>query len=199
MKHQKIAAQIIALKNADLKLRDHLIQSGQLNDGYNKEMEALHNSNATELQEIIDNIGYPTINKVGTEANEAAWLVIQHAIGQPKFMKKCAELLAEAVEDNEANPKQLAYLSDRIAMFENEPQQYGTQFDWDQHGNLSPLPYDNLDQVNQRRSTIGLNTLEEQTALIRERAELENEIPPADFQKRKIEMDQWRRSVGWIS
>lgn len=45
-------------------------------------MEQLHNRNAKILNDIIEAIGYPTIDKVGKEASEAAWLVIQHSIGQ---------------------------------------------------------------------------------------------------------------------
>jgi len=61
-----IAQEIIDLKNADLALRDELLKSGQLNDGYSEAMRELHNSNAKTLNVIIDNIGYPTIDK-GTQ------------------------------------------------------------------------------------------------------------------------------------
>ena len=105
MNYKKIAKKLINLKNADLKLRDKLIQNGQLFEGYNKEMEALHNRNAEILNDIIETIGYPTIDKVGKEASEAAWLVIQHSIGQPDFMKKCAQLLEIAVSQNNADKK----------------------------------------------------------------------------------------------
>jgi hypothetical protein len=93
MDYESIAKKIIELKNADLTLRDKLVQFGQLSEGYNDEMEELHNKNAKVLNDIMDTIGYPTIDKVGKEANEATWLVIQHSIGQPEFMKKCLKLL----------------------------------------------------------------------------------------------------------
>ncbi|SHJ20544.1 DUF6624 domain-containing protein [Aquimarina spongiae] len=198
MRHKEIAENIIRLKNEDLKLRDKLIKSGKLWNGYNEEMAKLHNKNAKELDDIIDDIGFPTIDKVGKEANEAAWLIIQHSIGQPSFMKKCVKLLKKAVDENQANPINLAYLTDRVAVFEDSPQLYGTQFDWDEYGALSPNPYDDEIKVNQRRKSIGLNTLEEQTQIMRNRAKTENEEPPQDFYKRKREMDEWRKSVGWI-
>ena len=198
MKFQTIADKIIALKNADLELRDRLIQSGQLGDGYHEEMKALHDHNAVLLDEIIDVIGYPTNEKVGTEANKAAWLIIQHSIGQPNFMRKCAQQLEQAVLQNEAQAIHLAYLTDRIAVFEGKPQLYGTQFDWDKNGLLNPQYYDDLTKVNQRRKALGLNTLEEQTDLIRKRTQNENQSPPADFAKRKKQYDRWRREVGWI-
>ena len=197
MDFKSIAENIIDLKNADLALRDKLIQSGQLSEGYNEEMKALHNRNAKILSDIIDTIGYPTIDKVGKEANEATWLIIQHSIGQPEFMKKSAELLEKAVSENKANPKSLAYLTDRIAVFEGKPQLYGTQFDWDENGNLSPNIFDDLTKVNERRKSIGLKTLEEQTEIMRRQVIKENQSPPKDFEKRKQEIEQWKKDVGW--
>jgi len=198
MKFEAIAEKIIALKVADLQLRDHLLQTGQLNDGYNEDMAKLHNENAAILNNIIDTIGYPTAGKVGQEANAAAWLVIQHAIGQPAFMKKCARLLEDVAREEEP-PLHLAYLTDRIAVFEGRPQRYGTQFDWDENGKLNPQPFDELTEVNRRRKSVGLNTLEEQTEIIRKRTAAEQQVPPEDFGERKRAFDDWRESVGWVA
>lgn len=197
MDYTIIAQKIIDLKNRDLVVREKLVKSGQLGDGYNEEMKELHNRNAELLNDIIDEIGYPTIKKVGKEANEAAWLVIQHSIVKPAFMKKSAALLEIAVNENNADPKSLAYLIDRIAVLEGKPQLYGTQFDWDETGNLNPNLYDDLIKVNERRKSIGLNTLEEQTEVIRRQAKNENQSPPADFGKRKQEIEEWKKTVGW--
>lgn len=198
MNYQGIAKKIIDLKNADFKLRENLIQSGRLSNGYNEEMKELHNKNAKILSEIIDIIGYPTIEKVGQEVNEATWLIIQHSIEKPEFMRKCAELLESTVRENKEDIKSLAYLTDRIAVFEEKPQLYATQFDWDENGNLSPNTFDDLNKVNERRKSIGLNTLEEQTEIIRARVKSENQSPPKDFEKRKQEIQQWKKNVGWI-
>jgi len=197
MNYKEIAERIIELKNADLEFRDKLVENGQLGEGYNKGMAKIHSKNAEILNEIIDTIGYPTVEKVGKEASEAAWLVIQHSIGQPGFMKKCVELLEVAVSENKANSKGLAYLTDRVAVFEGNPQLYGTQFDWDENVELSPNLFDDLTKVNQRRKSVGLNTLEEQTDIIRSQAKNENQSPPSDFEKRKQEIEKWKKTVGW--
>jgi len=198
MLYPDIAAQLISMKNADNDLRQTLVKSGELFNGYNSEMEALHNQNALHLDQIIETIGYPTPAKVGEEGSAAAWLIIQHAISQPPFMKKCLDLLKQTHPSDKETLQQVAYLSDRIAVFENQPQFYGSQFDWDQEGHLSPQPYDDITLVNERRKLIGLNTLEEQTLLIRQRAEEENESPPKDLSQRNLERDEWKKKVGWI-
>ncbi len=195
---KEIAQQIIALKEADIALRDELIEQGQLWNGYNKKMENLHIKNAKSLDKIIKSIGYPTIDKVGVEASEAAWLVIQHAISLPAFMKRCLNLLNESVDKGSADPIQLAYLSDRIAVYEGRPQRYGTSYDWDESGELNPKPYDDLTKVNQRRKLLGLNSVEEQTVLMRRRVEAEGEQPPSDYKNRNQRYIDWRKEVGWI-
>ena len=197
MNYNEIAEKIIELKNADLEFREKLIESGKFGEGYNKEMAEIHNKNAKTLNEIINKIGYPTLDKVGKEANEATWLIIQHSIGQPNFMKKCVKLLEIAVHQNKANSKNLAYLTDRIAVFENKPQLYGTQFDWDESGELSPNIFDDLKKVNQRRKSIGLNSIKEQTKIIRKQAKNNKQSPPKDFEKRKQEIEEWKKTVGW--
>jgi hypothetical protein len=198
MDFKSIAKKIIKLKNADLALRDKLVQNGKLSESYDVAMKSLHNENAKILDTIINVIGYPTIDKVGEEANEAAWLIIQHAIEQPSFMKKCAELLEIAVKERKADRKSLAFLTDRIAVLEGTPQLHGTQFDWDEYGMLSPNHFDDLSKVNERRKLLGFNTIEEQTELIRERAQEEKQTPPKDVAKRKQEIETWKRNVGWI-
>ncbi|WP_339716832.1 DUF6624 domain-containing protein [Cyclobacterium amurskyense] len=197
MNYHEIAEKIIELKNTDLEFREKLIESGKLGEGYNKEMAEIHNKNTKTLNEIINKIGYPTLDKVGKEANEATWLIIQHSIGQPNFMKKCVKLLEIAIHQNKANSKNLAYLTDRIAVFENKPQLYGTQFDWDESGELSPNTFDDLKKVNQRRKSIGLNSIEEQTKIIRKQAKNNKQSPPKDFEKRKQEIEEWKKTVGW--
>lgn len=198
MNFKAFSEQIIQLRNLDSKLRDKLIQDGKIEEGYNREMEILHNKNAELLQEIMDKIGYPTIEKVGKEANEATWVLVQHAIGMPEFMKKCEELLKIAVRKNTANPIHLAYLTDRIAVFSGKPQLYGTQFDWDENGNLSPNKFDSLSRVNKRRKSIGLNTLKEQTEVIRNRMKREKRKPPNNIVERNQEFEKWKKKMGWI-
>jgi hypothetical protein len=198
MDYHNIAERIIALQHADIALRNTLIQNGQLGAGYNEEMQELHNKNAQVLHDIIQIIGYPTIDKVGQEASDASWLVIQHAIGHPGFMRMCVSLLEDAVNEHRADAKQLAYLTDRIAVLEGKLQLYGTQFDWDENGYLSPNPIDDRVTVNERRKIFGLNTLEEQTEIMRRQVKKEKQTPPIALEKRKQDMEQWKKTVGWI-
>lgn len=195
---EKISQTILRLKEKDDKLRAKLMENKTLSNGYNREMKAIHNSNAKRLNRIIDVIGFPTSEKIGEEASNAAWLIIQHSIGQPDLMKKWAALMEIEVKNGQADKINFAYLTDRIAVFEGNPQRYGTQFDWDENGEMSPAKIDEYDKVNERRKAIGLNSLEEQIKVMREKVKTENQRPPKDYEERKREYDEWRKSVGWI-
>ncbi|MCB0664052.1 MAG: hypothetical protein KDC24_15000, partial [Saprospiraceae bacterium] len=192
-----VSEKILALKHADDALRKKLLQQGTLHDGYHEEMEALHNAHAAALELIIKEIGFPTEEKVGPEAVEAAWLIAQHAIGKPVFMRYFANLMEKAVDKGAADPILLAYLQDRIAILEGRAQLYGTQFDWDENGEMSPQMVDEPMLVNQRRKKLGLNSLEEQTQKMRSSVQSEQQKPPKDLALRKSLMEKWRRKVGW--
>jgi hypothetical protein len=56
-----------------------------------------------------------------------------------------------------------------------------------------------LINVNQRRKSIGLNTLEEQAEIIRKQAKNENRSSPTDFEERKKEIEKWKKNVGWTN
>src|SRR5438067_1757058 len=79
------------------------------------------------------------------------------------------------------------------------PQRYGTQFDWDEHGHLSPLPLEDPAGVDARRRAIGLGPLAQD--LWRRRWAMARgrwpERPPAAWAARQREMETWLRQVGW--
>lgn len=201
MLYPDIAQELIERGEHDLAVRQRLITEGNLSGGYNPDMEAVHLDNARRLQEIIDQIGWPAQEQVGKEASQAAWLIVQHAISLPAFMKKALALMNEQQKTRTIDPVNLAFLSDRIAMYENRPQLYGTQFVDDEQGRLAPYTLaDSIDQVNQRRQELGLNTVPERLIELTARMSVEHEkqLTPDQRQAKQEEYDAWRRKVGWI-
>lgn len=198
MKYPEIAKRIIILKQKDDALRQKLIELGELSKGYNPEMERLHISNAIALESIIDETGFPCRDKVGQDAANSAWIVVQHSISRPSLMKRYYDLMKDAVASKKANPVHLAYLSDRINVFQDKPQLYGTQYDWDENGKMSPKAFDNLDEVNKRREELGLNTVQEQTRIMRKRVVKENQKPPSGRIQHLANYNGWRKKVGWL-
>lgn len=116
--------------------------------------------NTMWLDEIIKQHGWLTKSLVGEDGAQAAFLIVQHSPA-PQFQKKCLELLEKAVSQNEADMINLAYLTDRIRIFEGKPQVYGTQGQTDADGFLIPFPIEDEKHVDERRQSIGLEPIAE--------------------------------------
>src|SRR3989454_4371092 len=76
-------------------------------------------------------------------------------------MRRGLTLLQGRVSEGEVSPLEVAMLEDRIRTFEGRPQRYGTQFDCDEHGRLSPLPLEDPAGVDARRRAIRLGPLDQ--------------------------------------
>jgi hypothetical protein len=140
--------------------------------------------------EMILESGWPGKSRAGEDGAEAAWLVAQHAIGCPDFQRRCLTLVEEAVARGEAPAWQAAYLADRIRTLEGKGQTYGTQFDWDENGEMSP-------NAIERRAEIGLPPLADAIAKARRRAVETGEPVPPDRERRGREYEAWLKRVGW--
>lgn len=183
--------ELITLASDDRRVRSELAADGSLFEGYDPRMEAVHRRNATRLIVILDQYGWPGSSLVGPEAAEAAWLIAQHAIGEPDFQRRCLRLLQEAASRGEVPAWQPAKLEDRIRMFEGRPQLYGTQLEPDDEGRLRPYRIEDPDHVEERRRAVGLEPLSARLARA-ERAPL-----PADRARFESEYQAWLRRVGW--
>ena len=161
------------------------------------QMAAVHKQNAETLETIIDQYGWPGKTLVGDDGAEAAWLVLQHAIACPELQRMCLPLLQSGVETGEVPAVQVAYLEDRSCVFEGRPQRYGTQFDWDGNGQLSPHSLQDPERVDAYRESVGLGPLSERVTQARQRAEAEGEKQPLDVDRRQKEREAWARKVGW--
>src|SRR5207244_1170131 len=62
-------------------------------------MEALHQRNAARLAALIDAHGWPGRSRVGEEGAQAAWLILQHAIGNPPLVRRGLTLLRGGVSE----------------------------------------------------------------------------------------------------
>jgi hypothetical protein len=191
------AQRLIAAAKADLALRAQLATSGALFEGYNPEMEALHLTNASLLEAFMGEHGWPSRTVLGEEAAAAAMLILQHAISRPDLQRGALGLLAAAAEAGEASPVDAAYLADRIAVLEGKPQLFGSQFDWDESGALSPAPILDPDSVDERRAQLGLPPIGETIAAMRARAAAEGDAPPSDMAARRAAQAAFLARVGW--
>ena len=196
MTNEPVRQRLLALIAEDERVRAELAADGSLFDGYHPRMEAVHVANATALEAMLAQ-GWPGSELAGEDGAEAAWRIVQHAIGLPAFQRRCLALIEAAVTAGDAPAYQAAYLSDRIRTFEGRPQLYGTQFDWDDKGEMSPRPIEDEANVDARRLALGLSTLAEITA--HHRSTLGTQRRPAGDADRKRDFEAWLRKTGWRS
>ncbi|WP_428273566.1 DUF6624 domain-containing protein [Candidatus Palauibacter sp.] len=196
--NETLRDELLEMARRDLQVRAELVDSGELfGAGYEPRMARVHERNARRLRRIIELIGWPGTDLVGPDGAEAAWLILQHAIAEPDLQRHALPLLQTAARDGTASPRQAAMLEDRIRFFEGRPQRYGTQFDWDAEGNLSPGDVEDPERLDERRHAIGLPPLAEQMEEVRTRATSEGDRPPADYEAYARACDEWATSVGW--
>lgn len=188
---------LVAAARRDLDTRTRLAASGELFNGYHPEMEAVHDENAALLTRVFDDIGWPGRREYGDDGAGAAFLILQHAIGHPDLQRRGLTLLLDAIPEGQANPLDAAYLSDRISIFEGGAQTFGTQFDWDANGQLSPATVRDPETLDERRASVGLPPMAETIAHMRADAAAEGDTAPADLAERRAAYDAWARKVGW--
>ena len=184
------------MAGTDQRVRAELVQEGTLFLGYHPRMAEVHHENAMTLASIMDAVGWPSADMVGTDGCDAAWLVLQHSIGDPPVMRRGLALL-QAAPSNAVAPIQRAMLEDRVRVMSGLPQRYGTQFDWSADGTFGPREIEDASHVDERRRAIGLPPLETKIREMREQMERARQQAPADFAERRREIEQWEISVGW--
>jgi Family of unknown function (DUF6624) len=199
MNKSTLRKELLEMIYRDETVREQLARTGQLFIGYHPKMAEVHRYNAKRLDEIVAQHGWPDEDVAGKDGAEAAWRIVQHAIDQPDFQRRMFARLLEAASEGRIERWQPAFLEDRIRALEGRPQKYGTQFDWDENGEMSPYPeIEDPSIVDELRASVGLPPLEATIAKHRQSIKRSGEPVPQDIQKRRAEMEAWARSVGWI-
>jgi hypothetical protein len=152
--NEKLASELLHRSAADQAMRNAVIETGDMSLWDDQ----LDKQNTEYLQEIVNAEGWPTISKVGEEAAQSAWLLVQHADHKPEFQATCLELL-KALPDTEVRPANVAYLEDRVRVSQGRPQLYGTQF-YKEGGTFGPRPIEDEGLLDERRASMGLESFE---------------------------------------
>lgn len=120
--------------------------------------EQLDRNNLSKVISIIEKCGMPTLETVNQQHMTAVWLVFQHS--DSDIMKKYFPLLKNAASKGDLELSKIALMEDRILMFDNKPQIYGSQIipkddGWALYDLKEPST------VDERRKKVGLGPLKE--------------------------------------
>src|SRR5580658_6430644 len=157
---ESLRLELVAMRAEDLRVRQELVESGELGGPYVPRMEAVHVRNAARLRELIVIHGWPAEDIAGEDGAKAAWFIVQHAVGEPEFQRAVLHLLQASPGEGRVPAWQTAYLEDRIAMQEGRPQRFGTQWmDSPEDGLARPWRLAEPERVNELRASVGLGPL----------------------------------------
>jgi hypothetical protein len=162
--NKSLCAELLAIRD-----RDQLARYDALNHPEDKSLvdviKQVDRENLARVDAIISANGWPGRSLVGEKASGGAWTVIQHA--DLETQKKYLPLMTKAADAGETSWALLATTIDRIQVREGKPQTYGTQFH-EVNGELVPQPIEDEAHVDDRRKKVGLDTLAEYTAQMKQ-------------------------------
>lgn len=185
---------LLALQQRDFAVRAELEADGTLFEGYHPRMEAVHLDNATQLRNLIASFGWPNEQLAGPDGAEAAWLIAQHSIAEPDFMRSCRELIRNELADGRVPLWQYAYIDDRIRVSEGKPQRYGTQIELTPDGPVL-CEVEDPQALESLRLEVGLPPAGERL----QRMAAGPRPTPEEFKERKKLELLWRQKVGWAA
>jgi hypothetical protein len=165
--NQPLVAILDTIYIEDQKYRSQINDINKKYGWKSKEMNALwdiisekDSINLIRVKQILDQYGWLGADVVSDQGNSTLFLVIQHS--DQATQEKYLPMMREAVKNGKAKGSSLALLEDRVALGQWKRQIYGSQISRDpetQEYYISPL--EDPDNVDKRRSEVGLGPLSE--------------------------------------
>jgi hypothetical protein len=111
---------------------------------------------------IHDKYGFPNYDIVGNKVSNDYWLLIQHQDSRISFQDSVLKKMKIEVDKGLASGLNYAYLIDRVKVNTNQLQIYATQMQLNKNNtSYEPKPVIDPEHLNERRKSVGLNTIEE--------------------------------------
>jgi len=194
MINEQLRGELVAMRHEDRRVREELMASGELGGGYVPRMEEVHRRNVARLRELIRHHGWPSEGIAEKDGAEAAWLIAQHAVGEPPFQREALRLLRACAAQGGVPAWHGGYLKDRVALNEGRPQRFGTQWvDDPRDGRPRPWKLSEPQRINELRREVGLGPMPPVP-------EPGPDLPP--HQRERAEQidrwwQEWLKSKGW--
>ncbi len=163
--YQSIKQELLAIHKEDQNIRHELIAarnhptpSTKTIDSLGKIMETKDSVNIIQVSKILDSYGWIGKDKIGADANQTLFLVVQHSdLG---IQQKYLPMIRKATLVGDASKSHLALLEDRVALREGKMQIYGSQVaQFLGNNEYYILPLRDPETVDVRRAEVGLQPL----------------------------------------
>jgi hypothetical protein len=165
---EELRCEILHMKEVDQEARMAAIKDGLDLNALEKINREIDDPNTERMKKIIAQHGWPGKSLVGQDGAFAAWLLVQHATHDVKFMEDCLALMQAAADRGEASRKDLALLTDRVRIRQGKPQLYGTQLKQGPDGEFVPEPIEDEEHLEERRKEMGLSSMADEARRIRQ-------------------------------
>jgi len=165
---QALAARIDSMTAEDQQYRSNLrearnrpVRDEQAIQKCAKDVRWIDSVNLLKAKAIFAEFGYPGIDLVGKSSSHNFWLVAQHCDADPEFQEKVLDAMHDQVTKKNADPKDYAYLRDRVSLNKGQLQIYGTQMQINADStSFEPKPMVEPEKIDVRRQEMGLGTME---------------------------------------
>lgn len=191
------AARLSALVETDQAGRFALIEAQrkgalQQYDSLVRAVETADQASTAYMREFLQKRGYPVRSIYGAQAEKDAWLLVQHADADPKFQERYVKAMKEALDEGEADPRNFAYLTDRVLRAQGQPQRFGTQCTIEQ-GKATIQPTEEPEKLDSRRAKLGMEPI---AAYLRMVKRMYSEDPTQELpgDARQARMTWWREA-----
>ena len=124
-----------------------------LHGNTDRNFEQLRVEQANRIEEIVAEFGWPTVDMVGDDASQAAWIIVQHADYDREFQNRMLKVMHPLALEEKISPANYAYLYDRT----HRPQLYGTQGKCE-GTDFIPFPIQNIKGIDNRRREMKMTT-----------------------------------------
>lgn len=106
--------------------------------------DSVFSSHKQKLEIYYKKYGFLGFDKVGKEGATHFWLLVQHFDEFPDFQKRILKDMEKEVKKDNANPKDFAYLYDRVQINSNKKQKFGTQVEYESETTGRAFPKNGL-------------------------------------------------------
>ena len=115
------------------------------------------------MKNLLNKYDWIDRNRFGDRVSMAAWLLVQHADAHVELQSLALSRMEPYLKTGGVSKSNYAFLWDRVAVNSGEKQRYGTQPTWEctAEGKLTLQPLEDPDNVNARRKTMGLGSVED--------------------------------------
>ena len=127
-------------------------------DSLYQQMKLHDAQNEARVKAIIAQYGWPGPSLVGRAGSSTAFLVLQHS--NLATIQEYLPLIRQAAAKGELSQGELALMEDRVLIFQNKPQVYGSQVRSNATtGKMEFFPIADEAHVDERRASMGLGLL----------------------------------------